>query len=357
MKPRLPTAYPWQALDHVGRAVARQSSRARRTIQGSLDLRRVATALSELIESEVSVIVRRVTLDPPRRRPRTELSFELAASGALCTLALEPELATCLLGRVLKRPIALSTHDDLDDALSGALHALVLELARRCSAGTVLHVLGPSDAATHGSELYVEATVLVAGIAYQAVATVSVPELTISEAPPLAALGELPIALTVVVGWSLAERAAIWDFVPGNAWFPGDGLWLDTNFAGPVALASAGQDWGIAAALSPDGKIVLRGERVQLLPEAGELMSDSEKSEGSLSEAVLSSPLVVRVELGTVSLTAREWAELAPGDIIETGQRMAEPVVLRIAGREVARGELVNLEGELGVRIRELVGS
>jgi flagellar motor switch/type III secretory pathway protein FliN len=41
--------------------------------------------------------------------------------------------------------------------------------------------------------------------------------------------------------------------------------------------------------------------------------------------------------------------------VIETRHRIAEPVVLRIAGREVARGELVNIEGELGVRVRELL--
>ena len=67
--------------------------------------------------------------------------------------------------------------------------------------------------------------------------------------------------------------------------------------------------------------------------------------------------MMVRIEIGAVSMTAREWAELGPGDVIESGRRIAEPVVLRVAGREVARGELVNLEGELGVRIRELVRS
>jgi flagellar motor switch/type III secretory pathway protein FliN len=72
---------------------------------------------------------------------------------------------------------------------------------------------------------------------------------------------------------------------------------------------------------------------------------------------VLESPVVVRVEVGAVTLSAREWAELGPGDVIETGRRIADPVVLRVAGREVARGELVNLEGELGVRIREVVRS
>jgi flagellar motor switch protein FliM len=122
-------------------------------------------------------------------------------------------------------------------------------------------------------------------------------------------------------------------------------------------LAAASHDQGIAGTLSRDGKIVLRGESVLLLQDAGESMSDTAKPETSLNDAVLDSPVVVRVEIGAVTLTAREWAELGPGDVIEAGRRIAEPVILRVAGREVARGELVNLEGELGVRIRELVRS
>ncbi len=76
----------------------------------------------------------------------------------------------------------------------------------------------------------------------------------------------------------------------------------------------------------------------------------------TLTEALLDAPIVVRVEVGAVSMTVREWAKLGPGDVIETGRRIADPVVLRVGGREVARGELVNVEGELGVRIQELLG-
>jgi len=32
-------------------------------------------------------------------------------------------------------------------------------------------------------------------------------------------------------------------------------------------------------------------------------------------------------------------------------------VLLRIGGRAVARGELVDIEGEVGVRVRELLGT
>jgi flagellar motor switch/type III secretory pathway protein FliN len=60
--------------------------------------------------------------------------------------------------------------------------------------------------------------------------------------------------------------------------------------------------------------------------------------------------------VGSVTLTAREWAALSPGDVVETGLRIAGPVVLRVAGQEVGRGELVSVDGELGVRIRHLTG-
>jgi flagellar motor switch/type III secretory pathway protein FliN len=74
-----------------------------------------------------------------------------------------------------------------------------------------------------------------------------------------------------------------------------------------------------------------------------------------LTEAALEAPLVVRIEIGSVSMTARDWAALRPGDVIESGRRINEPVVLRVAGREVARGELVDVEGEIGVRVREIL--
>lgn len=326
-------------------------------MQAVLDPARLGAALGELTESEVSIIVQRITCTAPRRAPVSELGFELGDSGVCCALSLEPEFAANVLARVLRRPLTLTHQGALDDSLMGALHALVFELARRCGAQGALYLLEAQEAKARARELFVEATVLIGGAAYQVLAALSLAELPKPRELTLAELGELPIRVPIVVGASLAERAALADFVPGNAWFPGPGLWLDQTFAGSVALAAPGHDRGLLATLSEDGKIVLREGSVQLLPDAGELMSDPEKSEASLIDAVLDSPVVVRIEVGALSMSAREWAALAPGDVIESGRRIAEPVVLRVAGREVARGELVNLEGELGVRIRELVRS
>jgi flagellar motor switch/type III secretory pathway protein FliN len=365
MSARAATAYPWKALETVTGRSARRAAEARRQVASVLDTSRLSEALAALSECEASVVVRRVGSEVPRRRPLADLAFELAQSGIVCALSVEPELAVNLLSRALRRPIALSPQAALDDSLAGAFSAVVLELARRSGAQGALHLLESSEARDKASDVFVEATALVAGTPYQVVLGLGLPELEPRRAVSLATLGELPVSVPVVIGIGLAERAALVDFTPGNAWFPGDGLWLAANGEGPVALAAASRDEGVSAALSRDGKIVIRGESVALPFDAGDTLGDSgrdvpvtesEKGDSSkLTEAVLDSPVVVRIEMGAVSMTAREWAELGPGDVIETGRRIAEPVILRVAGREVARGELVSLEGELGVRIRELV--
>lgn len=60
------------------------------------------------------------------------------------------------------------------------------------------------------------------------------------------------------------------------------------------------------------------------------------------------------VALGTTQLSLRQVVELAVGQIIELGRPLAGPFELRAAGRVVGRGELVDVDGELGVRIVSL---
>lgn len=60
------------------------------------------------------------------------------------------------------------------------------------------------------------------------------------------------------------------------------------------------------------------------------------------------------VALGTTQLTLRQLGELAVGQIIQLGRPLAGPFELRAAGRVVGRGELVDVDGELAVRIVSL---
>jgi len=57
------------------------------------------------------------------------------------------------------------------------------------------------------------------------------------------------------------------------------------------------------------------------------------------------------VALGTTQLSLRQVSELSIGQIVSLGRPLAGPFELRAAGRLVGKGELVDVDGELAVRI------
>lgn len=66
--------------------------------------------------------------------------------------------------------------------------------------------------------------------------------------------------------------------------------------------------------------------------------------------------LPVQVELGRVEVAIQELLELAPGSVLELDKAVGEPVEVYIAGKLIAKGEIVVVLGDrLGVRITELV--
>ncbi|HKQ69834.1 MAG TPA: FliM/FliN family flagellar motor switch protein, partial [Polyangiaceae bacterium] len=202
--------------------------------------------------------------------------------------------------------------------------------------------------------LGVRATVMIGGDAFAARALVHLKRPLVSVAPParqrLASLGDLPLRLTAIAAVSTAEASEIHALAPGDVWMPGKG-WLD----GHLVLAAGTAERGIGAKLGEKGEIVVVGIRAVGLDAEAPMGKMADSDQTATSEVALDAPLVVRVELGAVTMPAREWADLAPGDVIGLGRRVGEPAILRVAGIEVARGELVDIEGELGVRIRERV--
>jgi len=60
------------------------------------------------------------------------------------------------------------------------------------------------------------------------------------------------------------------------------------------------------------------------------------------------------VALGTAKLPLREVLGLAVGQIVQLGRPLAGPFDVKVDGRSVGRGELVDVDGELAVRILSL---
>jgi flagellar motor switch/type III secretory pathway protein FliN len=67
-------------------------------------------------------------------------------------------------------------------------------------------------------------------------------------------------------------------------------------------------------------------------------------------------PVEVVAEVGRIVVSASELGGLTPGVVLALGPRRSDAVTLRSGGGVWARGELVAVEGELAVRITEVLG-
>ena len=72
-------------------------------------------------------------------------------------------------------------------------------------------------------------------------------------------------------------------------------------------------------------------------------------------ELVLDVPVELSVEVGRTSMTIREVLGLGPGSIVELDRMTGEPVDLFVNGRRIARGEVVAIDEEFGLRVTEVV--
>ncbi len=72
-------------------------------------------------------------------------------------------------------------------------------------------------------------------------------------------------------------------------------------------------------------------------------------------DILLDVPLEISVELGRVRMTVREVVDLGTGSIVEVDKAAGEPVDVMVNGRLVAKGEVVVIEDNFGVRITEIL--
>ena len=73
-------------------------------------------------------------------------------------------------------------------------------------------------------------------------------------------------------------------------------------------------------------------------------------------DLVLDIKVNVAVQLGSCELPMREVLALAPGTILQLAQKANEPVSLHVNQKLVARGEVVLVCDNFGIRITEFVG-
>jgi flagellar motor switch/type III secretory pathway protein FliN len=361
--------FPWKSLEATSRAQVDARRDARRWIAGHVRLPALVEALRVLLGADVEVLVRRVVPRAPAPPREGAIAVHLAGSDEVpgqALLEVEVALAAAVAARATRRPpVALAKVDaPPSPALSGAVAAVIAAAARRAYDGRALRVLAagsaPALALPVDSEVTaVELTVLLGEEAYGArvlLAAVRGAPLPAWSARTLASLGPLPLALPVVACAAASTAGDVASLRAGDVWLPGS--WpLETGrdgaeLLGPVTLAAPSATSGVRARLVGGGRLVLSGEVDALSAEVGMTGPDGTTP---VIDAIGEVPVVVRVEIGEATLPAREWAALGKGDVVTLGKRVGDRVVLRVGGVPVARGELVSVEGEVGVRIAEVL--
>jgi flagellar motor switch protein FliN len=66
-------------------------------------------------------------------------------------------------------------------------------------------------------------------------------------------------------------------------------------------------------------------------------------------------PVELAVEIGRTHMTIRETLALGPGSIVTLNRLSGEPVDLLVNGKPIARGEVVVIDEEFGLRVTEVV--
>ena len=86
-------------------------------------------------------------------------------------------------------------------------------------------------------------------------------------------------------------------------------------------------------------------------------MSEQIKSSKSGADNFLGEiPVEVVVELGRKTMLIREVAALKAGDIVALEQSVDSPLDIRVGDKLLARGELVMVNGRVGLRVTEIPG-
>lgn len=84
-------------------------------------------------------------------------------------------------------------------------------------------------------------------------------------------------------------------------------------------------------------------------------MTDVERTDTSIEMAIAQAPLDLSLELARIQLPLEALRSLREGEVLRTGTPLASNVSLRLGTRIIASGELVEIDGEVGVRITRLL--
>lgn len=121
-----------------------------------------------------------------------------------------------------------------------------------------------------------------------------------------------------------------------------------------------GKQIGLTASAAPSGKIsfqlLVSAELLKLIQPAGASEAAATRSASTPNLTLLEDvELDVTLRFGSRQLALKEIADIRSGSLIELDKEVQEPAELLLGERVIARGEVVVVEGNYGLRITEVV--
>lgn len=111
--------------------------------------------------------------------------------------------------------------------------------------------------------------------------------------------------------------------------------------------------------ISPGGKVTKKEQKVNVSPVVFQSFDEDSSSKGKKDkenlDLILDVPLTITVELGKTKKLIKDILELSEGSIIELDKLAGEPVDILVNGKYIAKGEVVVIDENFGVRITDIV--
>ncbi len=376
--------FPFTSLEALSKREVTLGNVARALARRHLRLDAVGRELASACGADVTMHLRGVAVTTAARAADSACALALAPADASsigdgAVIVAELALAARVVAGALRRdaPRVSDASRPSAPALAGALAAVAIATARRAHAGHPLRVLAAGPAPPIARDLVsrvgevaeVRLSVTVGLDVFDAALLVPTAHLHATadasfDDGALTALGALPLELPVVISRAPATRAEVEALAVGDAWLPGD-IALAPNdegvLEGAVQLVAPTSEIGLGGKLVRGAEVVVGAmERsAWSVDDAGIAPASTEdpmaEDTSAAARVLEDAPVVVRVEIGAARMTAREWSAISEGDVVTLDRRITDPVSLRVGGVEIARGELVHIEGELGVRVTSRV--
>ena len=347
--------YPWHRLPRYSAEAVRLQNAARRFWQAKVHVERLRAGFYDLLSLPLDGFGEQTTR--LLRGPMASLGadVQLDGSGWTAHLSVEPALVVLLIRSLVGSAPSVDDGRPLPESLRGAFYALAQQLARYAAVQAPAEVTSPTSS---GPACCSDFWVRVKQQAFRGRVALRLDEL---EPPTDQGGGPWPIELPLVIARVRSTAAELSSLEVGDGFLFAESTKTQHGLPSRVELCGSGASHSIESEVSGSG-LVLRGVGVVHYEPAMTDASDRRDSatfdtEPTMAQAVLDAPIEVRVELGSVTLAASEWLALSPGDIITTDLPVGTNAVLRASGREVARGSLVDVDGQLGVKIERVIGS